>query len=159
MPLRMRPSRARGCRSGSCALRTTPFLRVVVSRKSPAPSNVRRVLVDGARSAEPPMSHGHVLGDRVEHLADASRPATPLASAGKTGMSLSQPSGSSRCCICISWSASSGCLALYSSNLAYPRVAQLLAARADAVAEVASHAVGHEELLVLGPAVVALRAG
>ena len=39
------------------------------------------------------------LGDGVQHLARESRLAMPLASAGKTGISLSQPSGSSRCCI------------------------------------------------------------
>ena len=49
--------------------------------------------MDGSRSAEPPISAGSRGGDRIHHLArGASRVAMPLASAGKTGMSASQPS-------------------------------------------------------------------
>ena len=103
------------------------------------------------RAADQP---GHVLGQRVEHLARRdSRVAMPLASAGNVGRSLSQPSGSWRCCIRSSWSASSGYLALYSLELGEPGVAELLAAAADALLEVLVDAVGDQELGVLGPAV------
>ena len=51
------------------------------------------VLVEGARSAEPPISQGTFLATALRTLPDESRLATPLASAGKVGRSLSQPSG------------------------------------------------------------------
>ena len=69
--------------------------------KSPAPSNVSRVLVDGARSAAPPISHGTFLATAFSTFPEESRVAIPLASGAKGGTSLSQPSGSSRCCIAI----------------------------------------------------------
>ena len=42
-----------------------------------------RVFVEGARSAEPPISQGIFLATAFSTLPDASRPASPLASAGK----------------------------------------------------------------------------
>ena len=67
--------------------------------RSPAPSNVSVVLFDGPRSAEPPSNHGTFCASALRTLPDASRPATPLASAGNIGRLRSQPSGSSRRCI------------------------------------------------------------
>ena len=57
------------------------------------------VLVDGARSAAPPISQGTFLATAFNTLPDEARVAIPLASAGKAGKSLSQPSGSCRCWI------------------------------------------------------------
>ena len=56
------------------------------------------VLVEGARSAAPPISQGTFLATTFKTLPDE-REAIPLASAGKAGRSLSQPSGSCRCWI------------------------------------------------------------
>ena len=53
--------------------------------KSPAPSNFRVVLFDGPRSAEPPMNHGMFCASTLSTLPEASRPAMPFGSAGKTG--------------------------------------------------------------------------
>src|SRR5437899_8215310 len=53
--------------------------------KLPAPSYVRVVLFDGPRSAEPPSSHGMFCASTLSTLPEASRPAMPLGSAGKTG--------------------------------------------------------------------------
>src|ERR1019366_722041 len=64
--------------------------------KSPAP--FIKVLVEGARSAAPPMNHGTCLAIAFITLLPASRPATPFASAGKVGMSVSQPSGNLPAC-------------------------------------------------------------
>jgi hypothetical protein len=43
--------------------------------------NMRRVLVDGARSADPHNSHGTACASAFEHRPEASRVAMPLASA------------------------------------------------------------------------------
>ena len=61
--------------------------------KSPSPSSA--VYVDGSRSAEPPISAGRRGAMAFITLPEATRVAMPLASAGKTGMSASQPAGSS----------------------------------------------------------------
>src|SRR6516165_11302921 len=61
--------------------------------KSPASAKVKRVLVDGERSAEPPSSHGKFGAMVFKTLADASRPAIPFASAGKKGISFDQFAG------------------------------------------------------------------
>ena len=122
--------------------------------KSPAPAKVSRGLGgrgEVGRAADQP---GHVLGEGVEHLAAEHRAsAFPFASAGKTGRFLSQPSGSSRCCMRSISSASSGYLRLVLARTARPRPRERLAALADAVLEVIVDAVGDEELGVLGPAV------
>jgi hypothetical protein len=76
--------------------------------KSPAPSNVSRVLVDGARSAAPPSSHGTFRAIAFSTWAELSRLAIPLGSAGNSGISPSHPSGSSRRWIRRSSSARSG---------------------------------------------------
>src|SRR5262245_47758772 len=88
-----------------------------VAEKSPAPSKVRRVLHDGARSAEPPISHGTFFATALSTSAEVSRVALHFGSGGKLGKSLSQPSGSSRRCMRRSWSARSGYLLLYPSTL------------------------------------------
>ena len=124
--------------------------------KSPAPAKVSVVLVDGPRSAEPPISQGMFCASTFSTLPDASRPAMPLASAGKLGRLRSQPAGSSRRCIWSSSAASSGNCLRYAANSASHAAARLAAARADAGGEVLADAVGHEELRVLRPAVGAL---
>src|SRR5258705_2363131 len=53
--------------------------------KSPAPANVRVVLFDGPRSADPPRNHGMFCASTFRTFPDASRPAIPFASGGKTG--------------------------------------------------------------------------
>src|SRR5664279_1541132 len=69
------------------------------SSRSKLPPSLIRVFVDGARSAAPPISHGTFLATAFSTLEFDSRVATPLASAEKVGMSLSQPCGSSRLAI------------------------------------------------------------
>jgi len=64
--------------------------------KSPAPSYVKVVLLDGPRSADPPRSQGMFCASTLSTLPAASRPAIPLGSAGKTGRLRSQSAGSSR---------------------------------------------------------------
>ena len=56
-----------------------------------APSMV--VLLDSARSAEPPQNSGTVSAMALIAAPDALRVATPLGSAGKVGSSSSQPCG------------------------------------------------------------------
>ncbi len=58
------------------------------------------------------MSQGTFLATAFWTFEEESRPATPFSSAGKVGMSLSQPSGSCRCCMRKSVSASFGYFAL-----------------------------------------------
>ena len=74
----------------------------VPGSKSPAPSNLSVVLFDGPRSAEPPRNHGMFCASTFSTWPDASRPATPFASAGNVGQVAGpSPSGSSRRCICV----------------------------------------------------------
>lgn len=73
----------------------------VVSRasKSPAPSKVSRVFVDGYKSAEPPTSHGIFFARAFRTLEEDSRVASPIASTGKEAGLCPKPSGSWWCCI------------------------------------------------------------
>ena len=89
-------------------------------------------------------------------LPELSRVAIPLASAGNVGRFLSHPSGSSRCCMRLIWSASSGNFFVYSANDACHFCSQLMSAFADALAEIFHHAVGNQKLRVLRPAVIFL---
>ena len=59
-----------------------------VSAKTPAPSNVSSVIVEGARSAEPPISQGILPATALSTLPAETRLAIPLASAGNVGKSL-----------------------------------------------------------------------
>src|SRR4029450_10198213 len=61
--------------------------------KSSAPSYVSVVLFDGPRSAEPPRNQGMFCASTFSAWLDASRPAIPLASAGKRGRCGAQPGG------------------------------------------------------------------
>src|SRR5512138_2052192 len=84
-PLRMAPiacSRIPKCRFRPAGL---------VSLKSPAPSNVSRVLHDGERSADPPITHGTVRATAFKTTPEVSLLALPLESGGKAGRSWSQP--------------------------------------------------------------------
>src|SRR5215510_9791580 len=96
--------------------------------KSPAPSYVSVVLFDGPRSAEPPRNQGMFCARTFSTAPEASRPATPLGSAGKLGRLRSHPAGSSR----------------------------LRTARTDAFIERRQRLLGHEELGVFRPAIGAL---
>ena len=140
-------------RMPKCRLRP-PWLS---ASKSPAPSNVSRVLVDGARSAEPPISHGTFFASGVEHLAGGVARGHALG-VGREGRQVLVPAlGQLAVLHPVELVGQLGVLGLrYSSKLREPGVAQLLAALADAVAEVLVDAVGDEELGVLRPAVVAL---
>ena len=73
------PGKRRDCRSAG--------------RKLGSPSMV--VLLDSARSAEPPHSSGSFGASAVSTLPDAARVATPLASASQEGSASSQPGDSS----------------------------------------------------------------
>ena len=68
----------------------------VLGAEVAAPSNVRRVLQEGPRSAEPPRSHGTLRAMAFSAWPEASRVAMPLSSAANDGSPRSQPSGSSR---------------------------------------------------------------
>src|SRR5260221_3554901 len=57
-------------------------------RNSPAHDGSRFVLLDLARSADPPMNHGIFLAIAFSVLPELSRVPIPLASAGGKGMSL-----------------------------------------------------------------------
>src|SRR5580765_3371146 len=59
--------------------------------KSPAPSKVSRVFVEGKRSAAPPISHGTVWHTAFSTLPEESRVARPLGSAGEGASDLSPP--------------------------------------------------------------------
>src|ERR1043165_7713937 len=59
--------------------------------KSPAEMKVSVVLFDGPRSADPPRNHGISCASTFSTLPEASRPATPFESAGKTGRLRSHP--------------------------------------------------------------------
>ena len=74
----------------------------VPASKSPAPSNLSVVLLDGPRSAGAARgTSGMFCASTFSTCPDASRPATPLASAVNIGRSRSQSAGSSRRCICV----------------------------------------------------------
>ncbi len=56
------------------------------------------VLLEPARSAEPPQSSGRVSASALITVPEATRVAIPFSSAGKAGTLLSQPSGRVRVC-------------------------------------------------------------
>src|SRR6266852_8047021 len=85
-------------------------------KKSPAPSKTRFVLLDLARSAEPPTSQGIFCARALRTLPELSRVAIPLGSAGKFGRFLSQPSGRARHFILARRAASSGNFFEYSAK-------------------------------------------
>src|ERR1035438_9350381 len=93
-------------------------LRPEYSSRSKLPPSLISVLVEGARSAAPPISQGTFLATAFSTLEFDSRVATPLASAGNVGMSLSQPCGRSRLAInshCLASSGNACAHALYLS--------------------------------------------
>src|SRR5258708_38279761 len=85
MPLTMAPMAC--SRTPKCRLRP----RYSPAKKSPAPSKVKLVLLECARSAEPPMSQGIFLASAFRTLPEESREAMPLASAGELGAVLVLP--------------------------------------------------------------------
>ena len=150
MPLRMAPI--------ACSRMPKWRLRPAYSPawKSPAPSKVSRVLVDGARSAAPPISQGTFWAIALRTRPDEIRVAIPLLSVGK-GRQVRVPAvGELTMLHPVELVGQFGMLGPVPLNPAEPGVAQRLAAPADALAEVLVDSVGHEELRVLGPAVIAL---
>src|SRR5262245_39925624 len=89
---KLRPPQFMGL--GPCSLTVTPTGPKSPNGLSPfslgGPSRVR---VDGARSADPPISHGTALATSLSTLLEADRPATPFASVGNVGRDFSHPSG------------------------------------------------------------------
>ena len=124
----------------------------VAASNSPAPSKVRRVLVEGARSAAPPISQGTFWARMLRILPEESRVAMPLASAGKVGRSLSHPSGSWRNSILCRSSASSG-IRLCSIRIVLSRRCATRRRACRCLSELLVDAVGDQEFFVLRPAV------
>ena len=150
---RWRPWRVRGCRSGSCGRRTAGL----ESRRRP--SNFKSVLVEGARSAEPPSSHGTCLATWLSTLPDEARLAMPLASAGK-GLNVGVPALGQLAAVDQVELPRPGrdIAAWYAANFALP-VARAASRRAAPMPsrKWRRHFGGHKELLVLRPAVDGLR--
>ena len=115
-----------------------------------------RVFVDGARSADPPISHGTFFATALSTLLDDSRLATPFASAGKVGQVAVPALRQLAALHALDVVGEIGELLLVGAEALLPRLAQLRAARADAGFEVLVHAVGDEELGVRRPAVALL---
>ena len=136
-----------------CRLRP-PYLS---ASKSPAASNVRRVLVDGERSAEPPISEGKCCAMAFSTLPEESRVARPFVSAAKLGRSASHPRGSSRFCNLLDFVAKVWVFGSVRLHKLRPALLKLLPTLADAGAEVLTHAIGDEKLGVFRPAIAALR--
>src|SRR5712691_11155183 len=124
----------------------------VPGSKSPAPSNIKVVLVDGLRSADPPSSQGMFCASTLSTLPEASRPAMPLGSAGKPG----SPSGRQLTPLHqVDLGRELRIFRPVSREQLSPTAAGLRAARANSGGEVVAHGVGNQELGVLGPSVVA----
>ncbi len=118
---------------------------------------VRRVLHEGPRSAEPPSSHGTFRAIAFNATPDASRVATPLSSARKDGQAhLSQRFRQLAPQHTIAMIGELWILALVRFEFTPPCLVQCLAARADPALEVLAHALGHEELSILRPAIIVL---
>ena len=113
------------------------------------------VLFDGPRSAEPPRNQGMFCARTLSTLPEASRPAMPFGSAGKTGRLRSQPSGKFAPLHLVDLGGEFGVLGSISSEKLRPLLPGLRPARADAGGEVLIHTVGHEELRVFRPSVAA----
>ena len=149
---RSRPSRARGCRSAGCGRRGVP------GSKSPAPVERERRLgrrPEVGRAAEEP---GDVLRQRVQHLARRVAARDALRVGGKRRQARGPSRRAARAAASASISAASaGMLARGSAAKSSSHAAVRRAPRAPMpCGEVLAHAVGHEELRVLGPAVGAL---
>ena len=123
---------------------------------SPAPLNVKFVLVDGERSAAPPISHGTRSRDGVEHLAGGFARGDAFVVGGNAGK-IGVPAGGQfagqeqidlarRLRIFLPVGGE--------GRLPFDRAGRGRAA--DAVAEMVVDAVRHQELRILGPAVEAL---
>ena len=102
----------------------------LAASKSPAPSNVRCVFVDGARSAEPPIEPRHALGDGVQHLArrvDGSR--GPSRRRGRSAGPRPSPPGARGAGCARARRPDRDSPRRYFSNVRLPRVARLAPAR------------------------------
>ena len=111
------------------------------------------VSVEGARSADPPTSHGSRLAIWFKHLARTGPRGHALGVGGK-GLHLGVPAcGQFAPPDEIEFLGLLGELPGIFGMTRFPGLAESLAAGADVRAEVGQHLVGHEELLVLRPAV------
>src|SRR5256885_17022838 len=82
-------------------------------RNSPAHDGSRFVLLDLARSADPPMNHGIFLAIAFSVLPELSRVPIPFASAGGEGMCFFPPAGKLRGRLFLGFAAGAGeCLAV-----------------------------------------------
>ena len=86
------------------------------------------VLLDSARSAEPPQSSGSSAAIALMTVPDAFRVATPFGSASNVGSASAQPSGSVRVCIRSKSAASADGLVVQCRNSLVPRGLGRLAA-------------------------------
>ena len=148
IPFTTPPWRARGYRS-ACSCR--PESRAEIARASEG----ERVLFEGPRSPEPPRNQGMFCASTFSTLPEASRPAIPLGSAGKTGRLWSQPSGVRGAASDRSQSRGRH-TALCIRGEFVPFLVGLGATRADAFREMFVDAVRHQELRVFGPSISAL---
>ena len=97
MPFMMAPMPC--SRMPKCRLRPYGLVLQVSVVMSSGPNDgspLITVLLEPARSADPPHSSGSVAPNACSVASDALRVATPLASGSHTGRSSAQPSGSSR---------------------------------------------------------------
>ena len=77
------------------------------------------VMLDGARSAEPPMRPGSTGASAFRHVWLWMRDATALSAGVYVGSAFSQPAGSSPLVSCLNSFASAGYLALYAAREAF----------------------------------------
>ena len=115
---------------------------------------MRFVLVEGARSAEPPINQGTFLAIAFSTSPMSFARGDALGVGGKGRQVLVPAVGKLAVLHAVEFVGEAGILCLVlASNSVEPGVAQLLAAAADALLEMLVDAVRDEELGVLGPAV------
>ena len=116
-----------------------------------------RVLVDGARSADPPISHGRFLATALSTLPDDSRRSDSLGVGGEGGKVLVPTVRKLPVLNPVKLVGKFRILGLIVLDPREPGVAKLLAALADPLAKELMNAVGNQELRVLRPTVEFLR--
>ena len=129
----------------------------VSASRSPAPSKVSLVLVDGARSAAPPTRADMLCAIAFSTLPPASRDAIPVASGSEVrnvaGPAVGQPAFEQT----IELLGELGMLGAIADQGLLPGLAKRPRPIGEAGAEMIHDSGRHEELRILGPAVIALR--